>query len=321
MKITNLILCSVLTLLCASTLYAQKTERRRGKYLRTEVIKTDKTDSFSLSLGQGQASFPCLEFKSISVLKHHEVRLYEVLLEVVNENKGEGITPRGSIEYILVPGETYKGEKSEREEIVVNGPLADTMLTINGKSVMTDNKGVYLDSSQWILAHFDDMRQKSLNLVAEHKTLGKKNLVITRNLIKRESAEMPDVPQATGGDLLDSFRQNYTQLRISGVDGMKVTFTAPEKGKAGETIVLTAQVSNAGSRPICNLLGRTFCSDSGIDGKMFYFGTIQPGNKVVFSRLVTLPEKKAGPYFGCLAFWSILGPAPAKMCNFKIDVE
>ena len=320
-------ICLVFTLLLAVSfsVYGQAKEKRRGKYLRTEIRKTDKRHDFSVALEQSQLGMPVLSFKKFEILTHHEVRIYEMLIEIVRENAGQGITERGSVEYVLVPDEVYEGEQSTREEIGEKLPLADVELEAafgNARwSIQTDKNGQYIDSSQRILDVFDNMRVKSEELFVNHKDLGKRSLVLTRNLLKRETANMPDVEKQESSDILEAFGQDYTQLRFSSADGLKTSIIAPAKARAGETVAITVEVKNDDAKPVCNLMGRSFSADSGLNGKMFYFGSIQPGAKASFTRLVKMPESKGRVCYGAVGFWSILGTVQGKECRMSIEVE
>ena len=74
-----------------------------------------------------------------------------MLIEIVRENAGQGITERGAVDYVLVPDEVYEGEQSIREEIEDNGPLDDADLEAAFGSIRwnihTDKDGIYIDSS------------------------------------------------------------------------------------------------------------------------------------------------------------------------------
>ncbi len=309
----------------STTVYAQAKEKRRGKYLRTEIRKTDRRNDFSVELEKSQLGMPVLQFKKFAVLTHHEVRIYEMLVEIVRDNAGQGITERGAVEYVLVPDEVYEGEESTREEIDGVVPFAnaelDASIGNNHWSIMTDKDGKYIDSSQRILDVFDNLRIKSDELVIKHKDLGNKSLALTRNLLKREAANMPDVEKQATSDILEAFGQDYTQLRMSSEEGLKTSVIAPAKAKAGDTVAITVEVSNDGAKPVCNLMGRCFSADSGLNGKMFYFGSIQPRTKASFTRLVKMPDTPDRICYAAIGFWTILGTAQNKECRMSIEIE
>lgn len=320
MKMPKLVLCLAACLILSLPTYAQRKERRRGKYIRTEIRHTDHTPSFDFKITASTGSFSKISFKKTDVMTHHEVRLYEVLLEIVKENQGEGITPRGTVEYILVPGETYEGEKSTRQEIADNGPLANETIQLNGKNITTDANGLFIDTSQRILELFDNLSLRSIKLTAKHASLGTKSIEVTRNLIKRQPVNLPGKPRDYSVDLLTAFGQDYTQLRTSDINGLKVKAVFPNNAKPGDTIPVTIEADNKGPKPVCNLIARSFSSIPEVNGKTFYFGSIQPGKQASFSRLFRIPDNAQGPLYATIAFWSILGPAPTKAVNVNINI-
>ncbi|MBR4674479.1 MAG: hypothetical protein IKP00_08445 [Victivallales bacterium] len=300
-------------------LNAQTKEPRRGKYLRTEIRKTDRKEDFAFTLVESSASLPCFSFRYKTILTHHEVRIYEMLMEVVRENAGNP-SERTLVDYILVPDQVFEGEKSTREEVVDGGPMVNKKISFDNKTVNTDAKGFYFDSRQEIVTKFDDLRVKEVRVVAGCDELGVKNLTITRNMIRREVAKLPGVVVEETPDLLDAFGLDFHQPKQSSPDGVSIKVTAPAQAKAGDIVSITVEVSNAGPKPVGNLLARSFSAEGAISDKMFYFGNIQPGKKVSFMRLVTLPER-AGTIFYALGFWSVLGPAPKLEQQLSIITE
>lgn len=307
-------------------------EKRRGKYLRTEIRKTDKKDSYSVELLESPNGMPVLFFKKFTILTHHEVRIYEMLLEIVHENAGKGITERGAVDYVLVPDEFYEGEESLRDVIGDETPFAENDFEAKfGNTVwniQTDKDGKYIDSSQRILEVFDNLRVKNEELVVKHSELGNRSLVISRNLLKRENANLPDRDEKDPSDILQAFGLDYTQLRISSADGLRASVKAPAKARPGEAIALTVEVQNVAGdgqnvegKSICNLMGRSFASDSSLNGKMFYFGSIKPGKTASFTRIVKMPESKGRTCYVSIGFWTILGTAKRNECRFSIEID
>ena len=71
-----------LALLGPALLQAQtETVRRRGQYLRTEVVRTDAEKTYSCTLAPTSGSYPTLLFRRLERLKQQEVRIYEVVVE------------------------------------------------------------------------------------------------------------------------------------------------------------------------------------------------------------------------------------------------
>ena len=301
-------------LLVGLSLQAAPAVKRRGKYLRTEERKVETRKTYTVSLAQTKSSFPILFFQGQSILVHHEVRIHEVLMEITHENNGEGITQRGSVEYTLVPGETMPGEEIHREEIRQDGPLANMEFQVNGMVVRTDSQGHWIDTAQTLVAPFDDLRARALPLTIKHPELGEQTLTVTRNLIRRESTAKDG-----SSDLLENFSLDFTQLRRTDVTGLTTKLIMAASATAGSTIPATIEVANTGSLPISNLVARSFSSDPLLNGRWFYFGNLPPGEKHAFSRLFQVKDG-TNVRFVRFAFWSILGPIPAKNCDATLQV-
>ncbi len=320
-KLARILPLLMLLMAVCTQFNAQTKVPRRGKYLRTEIRKTDKKEDFSFTLVDSSASLPCFEFRYKTILTHHEVRIYELYMEVLRDNAGVADPAERTIsDFILVPDKFFEGEKSTREEIVDAGPMVNRKISFDNKTVNTDAKGYYFDSRQELVAKFDDLRVKEIRVVAGCDDLGVKSLTITRNLIRREVAKLPGVVVEETPDLLEAFGQDFYQLKQSSPAGVTVKVSAPTKAKAGDIISITVEVSNAGPKPVGNLIGRSFSSEAGLSDKMFYFGNIQPGKKVSFMRLVTLPERK-GTIFYALGFWNVLGETPKSEQRLSIVTE
>ena len=315
------VLLALLLLVFSVSLFAQASgNKRRGKYLRTEVRGTEATEGYEVNIVESKTSFPQFVFKRILTLKLHEIRLYETVLETVTENRGEGITPRGTVDYVVIPGEIFEGEESDRIERRYDGVLKFALFTLNGKAYTTDENGIWTDDGQIVLSAFDEMRTKSIKLLFTHKEYGEATVNVTRNLIKREKIVTPGVEVQPEGDLLEALGMDFTQLKQSSDDGISIKVTCKEKAAPNETIAVTFEVRNNGMRSVSNLIGRSFSSVAGLDGKLFYFGMIAPGQTRSFSRLMTVSSGK-GPCYCKVAFWNVHGAIKNIATDLCINVE
>ena len=113
---------------------------------------------------------------------------------------------------------------------------------------------------------------------------------------------------------------DFTQLKQCSGDNIKVHANCKTSAGPGEIVAVTVEVQNNGKRPLSNVIARTFSSAWSLDGKMFYFGMLQPGQKRTFFRLLTMPESK-GPCYLRLAFWSVCGVMNDTATNLCINVE
>ncbi len=311
-------ICAVL--LAAAAVYSDDGAKRRGKYLRTEVRSTEATEGYSVRLVENKTSFLSFEFRRVLTLKIHEVRMYETVMEKVTPNSGEGITQRGAVDYVVVPGELFEGEHSERIEKKDDGPLKLEIFTFGGKTYYTDESGIWIDQTQEIIAMFDNMRAREETLKFTHKEYGDFSLVLTRNMIRRQKAVMPggkDIPQE---DMLEALGMDFTQLKLSSPDGVVLKVVYKNKAAPGEIVAVTFEAKNNGMRSVSNMMGRSFSSVPSLDGKLFYFGMIPPGQKRSFSRLLAVPQVK-GPCYVKVAFWNLFGAMKKIEQRICIEVE
>ena len=290
--------------------------RKRGNPLRDEVISSSNQQTFSMELAAAAGGISVLKFVIQERITEHCVRIYEALLEVVQDNPQGPLSPNGNLEIKKLPGETIRGETFERERMETAAPLANTTLLLNGKKVTTDANGLLADSGQWLLEQFDNLRTREIVLTAEHGKFGKKTLVVTRNIIRKNDAQVPGMEGSPTIDLLQAMKLDFTQLRNSSVAGLEASIVSMPKGKAGETVPITVQVQNNGKLPVSNLIARSFSSEPALNGKMFYFGMVKPGAKATFTRMVTIPQKEQ-ERFATIAFWSALGASPEHSLDFS----
>ena len=84
----------------------------------------------------------------------------------------------------------------------------------------------------------------------------------------------------------------------------------PAVVRIGECFPLTIKVTNNGSRQTSCLLGRSFSRLDGLNGKLFYFGAVAPGDTARFTRYFKVsPEELVNHLFMEIRFsdsWGIL---------------
>ena len=313
---------NALFLLCLAfpLLAQQSNSKRRGRFLRTEVRRRDVVESYEVKAMPAKGSFPQFVFKKMLIITIHEVKLYETVMETVSANDGSGITPMGAVNYVVVPDEITEGEESQRVERKYDGVLKLELFTLNGKAYTTDENGIWTDESQIVLSAFDKMRTKSVELRFVHKEYGDAVVVLSRNFIKKEAPVLPGAEITRPTDLLEALGLDFSQLKQCSDEGISVQATYNKTAKPDEVVALTVEVKNNGLRSLSNVIGRSFTSTPGLDGKMFYYGMLLPGQKRSFSRLVTMPQRK-GPCYVRLAFWSICGPMNKAATDLCIEIE
>lgn len=280
--------------------------KRRGRFLRTEIVKTERQKSFTCVLAPSADAVLRLRLHRLELLTHHEVRLYETVLEI---KPSEEETDPTKIEYRVVPDEVIEGEKSSRRESVDAGPLANEPVTVDGNRHVTDADGIAVDADQYLLGLFDDLSVRDVTVRVAHAKLGEVGLTLTRDVVRR-AEDTDDIERArlAQTDILLAMGLDFCQLKRSSHDDLQPGITIPESPRAGDPFVLELTVSNRGTQPVCGLIGRTFSRHEWLNGRNFYFGNIAAGETRSFERRFVVPETVSLPtVFGAVGFWSILG--------------
>jgi hypothetical protein len=296
-----------LALLGPTLLQAQtETVRRRGQYLRTEVVRTDAEKTYSCTLAPTSGSHPTLLFRRLERLKQQEVRIYEV---VVEEKTTDAQTGRDAVTYRVSPGDELRGESSVRETTRDLGACADEPFVVNAVSLRTNAGGLYVDSDQRLLLPFDDLSVNAIDLEVRHEEMGTVTTRMSRYLTLRWDTKRPDERQKlVQTDVLVSLGADFEPVTAVAREGLRVRFSFPETIEPGQDVILRAEVTNEGKRPVSCLLGRLFSRQPWLSGINLYFGNVQPGATREFKRQVHVPESAAPGYvFGALGFWDIMG--------------
>jgi hypothetical protein len=296
--------------LVGPTLARGQTEsvRRRGQYLRTEVLRTDAEKTYSCTLAPTSGSYPALLFRRLERLRQQEVRIYEV---VVEEKTTDAETGRDGVTYRVSPGDELRGETSVRETTRDLGSCADELFVVKGISLRTNAAGLYIDSAQKLLLPFDDLSVNVVDLEVRHQEMGTVSIRISRYLALRWDTKRPDERQKLmQTDLLMSLGADFEPLTSVGREGLRVRVSMPETIRPGQEVTVRVEVTNGGTRPVSCLVGRLFSRHPWLSGINVYFGNIPAGRTREFERLVRVPEDALPGYvFGAFGFWDILGSA------------
>jgi hypothetical protein len=301
--VTGLVLCGP-----ASVHGQTESTRRRGQYLRTEVLRTDAEKTYSCTLAPTSGSYPALLFRRLERLKQQEVRIYEV---VVEEKTSDAETGRDEVTYRVSPGDELRGETSSRETTRDLGPLADEPFLVNGISLRTNAAGLYVDDAQRLLLPFDDLSVNVVDLEVQHAEMGTVTARISRYLTLRWDTKRPDERQRlVQTDLLVSLGADFEPLTAVGREGLRLRVSVPETIRPGQEVTIRVEAINEGKRPVGCLVGRLFSRHPWLTGINVYLGNIPPAGSREFERLVRVPES-AGPgnVYGVFGFWDILGTA------------
>lgn len=321
MKSTMHILLACLLTIAAMQANAQTKFKRRGRFVKEEIEKTEEAPSYTVALDETTGSLPVLVFRKQTIRTIHTVRMYETIVEVATLDNAKGSVYREQVQPQVIPGELIAGERNTHTEAIDGAPFANETFRIEGSDYTTDKMGRLTDTHQRLLTPFDQISHNSYDITVSHAELGEKKIVITRELLKKpltiHKAVAEDAPPVY--DVLSSLGLDFTQLRQNGKEGLIVSYNVPESVKGGQTVTITVDIANHGELPIGTVLIRTFSREPWLGGKFFYFGNIDPGKRASFTREFTVPENSLTEVSHvAFAVWDLLGNQPEKTQTFKI---
>ena len=267
--------------------------KRKGRFIRTETEKVDERISFMVTLSiSKETSYPVFKIHRMNLRTIHEVKLFETVVDTINTNHPDG-NLRDYRNLLVLPDEFIKDERSTREENVYGGPFKNTPFTIDGIPVVTDDKGLIIDSKQQWLAKFDDLSKNSQTITVEHKTYGKKEIMLTRFILRPTEPIQPEYKSYDKHATMDVLEALGLDFSIaSNTTSAPVDFKCeiPEKCVFGDVFSITIEASNNTDKTCGNLIYCTFSRDSWLDGRLFYIGNLKPGQKRSFTRLFKVPD-------------------------------
>jgi len=281
--------------------------RRRGQFLRTELLRAETEQTYSCALAPTSGSYPTLLFRRQERVRQHEARVYEV---VVEDRVTDAETGRDGITYRALPGEEIRGETTTRETARDLGAFADAPFVVNGIAVQTDAAGLYVDTAQALLVPFDDLSVNALDVTVRHQELGTVSFRVTRYLTLRWQEKRPDERlRLVQTDLLVALGADFEPLTPAGHEGLRVSVSMPESVVCGQECVVRVEARNDGKRPVACLVARIFGRHAWLSGTTFYLGNIPAGTHRNFERVIHIPNgADLGPVFAAVGFWDILGP-------------
>ncbi|MCK5803158.1 MAG: hypothetical protein KAI66_10015 [Lentisphaeria bacterium] len=252
------------------------------------------------------------------MLEIREVLVYEAVLRVGGET-----ADATEVRYQTVPGKTILGKRTTRSERRVVGPFADTEFTVNGVvSIRTDHKGVAVDSEQRLLLDFDSLGASTGEFRITHGELGEVVLKVSRRIVGRVDPKPgSSVVKMSATDILASMGYNYELIRTSMHDGLSLKVTCANEVRRGSVLVLTLMATNEGERSVSNLLLRTFSRHPWVTGKNLYAGSVAPGCRTEFRRLVKVPlDAQLGDCYLSVGVWDVLGAIPGDAVRIRLKV-
>lgn len=290
-----------------------QSSRCRGAYLRTETRGRKSTYQLvaALSTETDNAQLTVqLDRQEIQTIT--EVRIYETLLRTFVPGETED---QGTYDYKRLDGEIWEGESNQRTLTLPAGPLVSTKVLLNGVELSTDRTGLVRDPDCRLdlLASFDDLSTRSLDLEIKAQGYDPLHLTLTRTMPKRRASDERQLDEDESGEVLLAYGLDFQLSRGKPEQDALVCRVRFPKDcvllEAGKPVPVTVEVENPGSTQTSCLIARTFSRLEGLDGKLFYFGAIPPGGKRAFTRMITIPAtEKASRAMAEIRFsdsWSI----------------
>ncbi len=269
-----------------------------GKLLNKDLISTESDPVIDLKFKGTENGFLAFKFRHLDRVTIKEIPIFEklVLVRIKGANNEPG-------EQRLVPDEFIHGDIIVREEIIDNGPVASEDFMYLGVTTRTDLKGILLDDREKILSLFEDLQHQSSTLQFANKRLGIQELTLTRAQIYQELGIFYE-------SRINSREEN---LSIGGV--LDQATYAP-----GDTAKLSVSARNEGDEGVVyRVLARSVSRWEWLDGKMFYLGDINAGEKKLFSRFFPIPDDTAeGDYYLRIGGNEYSGAKPQHRMIFKI---
>ena len=290
----------------------------RGNYLRTDVrdqkVRYEMVPALAV---EGPERQPVLVLRRHRITEQTEVRLYETMMRFfVRDKDGTGY-----FDYKRVQDELWEGEKNVRVIPEEDGFVANARVRIDdlgGHEVAchTDDRGrVIPDRGRLdLLEPFDDLscRTKDYFIQCIGMTDGDKKLDgsmfrIYRTMPQRKAFDEKRLQEPPEQDILCRYGLDFQTSQLKPEqDALVCTVVFPENfayAVAGKPFPVRVRIQNNGGYQTSCLIGRLFSRVRGVDGKLFYFGAVKPGESMEFTRFVTVPaDLRTGKVYAELRF-------------------
>ncbi|MFT5131227.1 MAG: hypothetical protein ACI8W8_004863 [Rhodothermales bacterium] len=283
---------SIFALFLAFSLVAGELERSeyRGKKMReVEVSRQNNPYILASFLGaeDGEILFKIKQYDRVEIFSK---AIYEkiVVIRQRDDPNDPGIRE-------LIPDEVIQGSPELRVEKKDLGPIANTTFAFNEQRLVTDAHGILEDQGEWVLKQFEDLKTKSIPILFTNPERGSAEFELTRS----------EFNSKLGISYTYTAPSHPRGLR-SKADWDKQTY------EAGDTAVLNVTIGNASkSGSIYRLLARSMSRWEWLDGKMFYFGDVDSGERRTFKRTFQIPrDVHSGTYYQRIGFNDISGEKP-----------
>lgn len=290
----------------------------RGNYLRTDIrdkkVRYEMVPSLVIDGADRQ---PVLVLRRHRVVEQTEVRLYETMMRFFVRDKDGA----GYFDYKRVQDEVWEGEKNVRIIPEEDGVLANMRVQIDDMSgheiaCHTDAQGRLAPDKGWLdlLEPFDDLSCRTkdyfiqcIGISDDAKKLDGRLFRLYRTMPQRKAFDEKRLQEPPEQDLLCVYGLDFQPSQLKPEqDALVCTVAFPENfayATAGKPLPIRVRVQNNGDYQTSCLIGRLFSRVQGVDGKLFYFGAVKPGESVEFTRFVTVPvDLRTGKVYAELRF-------------------
>ena len=290
----------VLVLFCSCS-SVQPPTTYRGRQIDSELVDKTHEPGLTVSLLPSADGRCRLRIEQYEIVTRREIPIYEKVLEYRPQDSAN----RDDIRHEVVSGEVLRGEPQERTERHEKGPLANEPVEVNGRLFATDERGVITDEQDHLLSLFDEPYSREAEVAVRHSRLGRATLTLTKE------------------ELLRSLAVNLSRGAQASNAGLRVhAEPRPASPRPGERIVITLSAENRGPRFISRVEARSFSRLPWLDGRNFYIGGLNPGQRKTFSRTFRVPhDQKPGACFVEIGVWDLLGADPKRNLPLTLTVQ
>ncbi len=288
---TLLILFALSALLTAqTTTNSDNVSKVRGNWVRNEVRKVNRTPQFTCSLAiDSRTNQPVLRLSKQIFQVSTEVRIYEALERLYY--------PDGRSQYQPIRGEFIDGETTQKANIIKLGALANTKVTINRKlHLKTDAEGniPYGNGQLDILEQLDALNKHSVNFNIAVDGYPPLDYTVYRTMPQRKTFDEKRLEEPAHQDVLVAYGLDFSLSRQKPEqEDLKFTLVTPSPRTTvlvDERFKVTVRVENTGTTVTSCLIGRIFSRLPELNGKLFFFGAIKPGEAREFTRFVKIDD-------------------------------
>jgi len=263
----------------------------RGEFLRTKITHVKVEDLYECLLAPNSLPDCALLFKKKQNQISYEVKVFQAVQMIVTEKENIPTLP----EYRPLKNRVVMGEETSRSSIIDAGFWCAEKFLVNDIPVITDAFGKVVDKDQRLfgfLRRFDNLNTRVINLRISHSTMGAQDLTIYRTIPRRKDYDEHTLDESISNDVLFANGIDFTQLTGDiEREMLKINVSGiPEFVKPNAKWAISISIENAGKLPTCCLMGRIFSHESWLNGRLFYFGVINPGKTMNFVRKIQVPE-------------------------------